>query len=184
MSASARRWSYLLAAAIFVIDFATKRFVLANQELFERGIPLIDGLLRFTYVRNAGAAFGMFQGARWPFVAISTVAVIGLSIVLWRTQTTGVRRYAYAAILAGAAGNLVDRLFYGGLVVDFIEMGWRGHTFPVYNVADMGVSLGAALLVWTMLREKSHSVASAPVETPPDDAREDPQDEPRGTGSP
>ena len=59
MSDSPRRWSFLVAGTIFALDFVTKRIVLANQEWFERGIPLIDGLLRFTYVRNAGAAFGL-----------------------------------------------------------------------------------------------------------------------------
>lgn len=149
-----RRTNLGVALTIFVLDFVTKRIVLAEQEAFERGIPLVDGLLRFTYVRNAGAAFGMFPGARWPFVAVSVAAVAGLGYLVWKGRTRGLKRWAYVLILAGAAGNLVDRLFYGGLVVDFIEMGWRGHLFPVYNVADMGVSIGAALLVLALLREK------------------------------
>ncbi len=149
-----RRSTWGLVLVILVTDFVTKRIVLAEQETFRRGIDLIDGLLRLTYVRNAGAAFGIFQGARWPFVLVSALAVLGLSVLLLRDGTRGPRRIAYSMILAGAAGNLIDRLFYGGLVVDFIEMSWRGHSFPVYNVADMGVSLGATLLVLTMLLEK------------------------------
>lgn len=154
MRMGARAWSFVVALGIFVLDFVTKRIVLANVGDFIAGIPLIEGLLRFTYVRNAGAAFGMFQGARWPFVAVSTLAVVLLTWLLLRDHTRGLKRAAYSMILAGAAGNLVDRIFYDGLVVDFIEMGWRGRTFPVYNVADMGVSIGAALLVLALLREK------------------------------
>lgn len=167
-----RAWSFVAAAAIFVVDFVTKRIVLARQAEFEAGIPLIEGLLRFTYVRNAGAAFGMFPGARWPFVAVSTFAVVLLTWLLLRGHAHGLKRAAYSMILAGAAGNLVDRIFYDGLVVDFIEMGWRGHTFPVYNVADMGVSIGAALLVIALLREKDpHPVT---VAAPPDEGATDP----------
>jgi signal peptidase II len=149
-----RQMSLAITLAILAADFLTKRWVLADIDLFRRGIPLIDGLLRFTYVRNPGAAFGIFEGARWPFVTVSVLAVIGLSYLLWRHRLSGRRTVAYSMILAGAAGNLIDRLFYDGLVVDFIEMGWRGHLFPVYNVADMGVSLGATLLILDMLLER------------------------------
>jgi signal peptidase II len=153
MTRASRSYGYLLAAAGLCIDFASKRYVLAHRTEFLDGIPLIDGILSFTYVRNAGAAFGMFQGGRWPFIAVSCVAAIALAVALWRAKGQSPRRGAYALILAGAVGNLIDRLFYGGSVVDFILMSWKGHNFPVYNVADMGVSIGAALLIWTMLRE-------------------------------
>lgn len=155
--------SWLVVATIFVVDFVTKRIVLANQDQLLQGIDLIDGLLRFTYVRNAGAAFGMLQGARWILTAVSIVAVVGLSWVISRRSTHGLKRIASTMILAGAAGNLVDRLFYGGLVVDFIEMGWRGKTFPVYNVADMGVSLGAVVLVLSLLVERDSTPEPAVV---------------------
>ena len=174
------------ALTILVVDFVTKRIVLAEVDTFMRGIPLIDGILRFTYVRNAGAAFGMLQGARWPFVAVSTIAVVGLFFLLARGKAHGLRRVAYSLILAGAAGNLIDRVFYGGLVVDFIEMRWQEHVFPVYNVADMGVSIGAALLVISMLREKEDPVASAPsgpLENPVDAPRAREDLEEAGDGS-
>ena len=80
-------------------------------------------------------------------LAISLLAVVVLVFVLARSRAPRLRKTAYALILAGATGNLVDRIFYDGRVVDFIEMGYRGHTFPVYNVADMGVSIGASLLI-------------------------------------
>ena len=126
----------------------------------------------------------MFQGARWPFVVVSALAVVGLILLLSRTHTFGLRRVAYSLILAGAAGNLVDRIFYDGLVVDFIEMRWREHVFPVYNVADMGVSIGAALLVLSMLREKDEpAVAESTATTdvvdasPPDPSAEEASDD-------
>lgn len=171
MIRAARLWSFGLVGAIFVLDFVSKRIVLAQAHTFAEGIPLIDGLLRFTYVRNAGAAFGILQGARWPFVAVSSLAVVGLTWLLWRHRMRPRRRASYALILAGAAGNLVDRIFYDGLVVDFIEMGWRGHTFPVYNVADMGVSIGAALLILDMLLERGDETDDATSGSSPDGER-------------
>jgi signal peptidase II len=85
---------------------------------------------------------------------VSILAVVGLSILISRRATHGLKRIASTMILAGAAGNLVDRLFYDGLVVDFIEMGLNGKTFPVYNVADIGVSIGAVVLVLSLLLER------------------------------
>ncbi len=152
---------YLIAAGLLLLDFLTKRLVLAERELFSRGIELIPGILRFTYVRNSGAAFGIFQGGRWPFIAVSVVAVVALTWVLRRDHRPALRSWSYALILGGASGNLVDRLFYGGRVVDFIEMSWKGHVFPVYNLADMGVSIGAALLVLALLREGDRSEPDA-----------------------
>jgi len=159
---------FVVTGIVLVVDFVTKRIVLDNQDTFREGIILIDGYLQFTYVRNAGAAFGMFQGGRWPFVVVSSLATIGLTWALLRGRSVGLRAYAYALILAGAAGNLVDRLFYDGLVVDFILMSWQEKGFPVYNVADMGVSIGAALLILTMLRERDPE--DDPEEAADDDA--------------
>ncbi len=167
-----RRLSLVLTLGILVLDFFTKRWVLADIDAFRQGIPLVDGLLRFTYVRNAGAAFGIFEGARWPFVTVSVLAVIGLGYLLLR-HPLGIRRtVAYSMILAGAAGNLVDRIFYDGLVIDFVEMGWRGHLFPVYNVADMGVSLGAALLIVDMLLDRGEDDEEVSVEPAPEVAED------------
>ena len=162
---SPRTISWLVVLAIFVLDFATKRWVLASQAQLLEGIDLIDGILRFTYVRNSGAAFGMMQGARWILTGVSIAAVVGLSWLISRESTHGLKRIAATMILAGAAGNLVDRIAYEGLVVDFIEMGYGDWTFPVYNVADIGVSIGAVVLVLSLLLGREGS--SGAVEPTP-----------------
>jgi signal peptidase II len=151
---------------LLVLDFLAKRFVLAHQEAFRAGIPLIDGILRFTYVRNAGAAFGILQGGRWPFVVVSFAAILALIFVLSKGSRSRMRGTSYALILGGAAGNLIDRLFYGGRVVDFIEMSWRGHVFPVYNFADMGVSIGAAILILALLLDREEEAVPRQEEGP------------------
>lgn len=159
---SPRTISWLVVAVVFVVDFVTKRWVLASQSRLLEGIDVIDGVIGFTYVRNPGAAFGMLPNARWILTIVSILAVIGLSYLISRRSTHGLKRIASTMILAGAAGNLVDRLFYEGLVVDFIEFTF--FEFPVFNVADMGVSVGAVVLVLSLLLERDTEEDVAPVE--------------------
>ena len=157
-----RTISWLVVVVVFVVDFITKRWVLANQSRLLEGIDVIDGLIGFTYVRNPGAAFGMLPNARWILTIVSIQAVVGLSYLISRRSTHGLKRIASTMILAGAAGNLVDRLFYDGLVVDFVE--FLFFDFPVFNVADMGVSVGAVVLVLSLLLEREKEEAPASVE--------------------
>ena len=156
--------SWLVVAAVFVVDFVTKRWVLASQIQLLEGMDLIDGVIRFTYVRNPGAAFGMLPNARWILTVVSILAVVGLAVLISRHTTHGLKRIASTMILAGAAGNLVDRLFYDGLVVDFIEFTF--FEFPVFNVADMGVSLGAVVLVLSLLLERDADDPAIPADEP------------------
>ena len=141
-----RRPALVLTLLLLVSDFLAKRWVLGNVDEFRRGIPLIDGLLRFTYVRNPGAAFGILEGARWPFVAVSVLAVVGLSYLLLRHELSLRRTIAYSMILAGAAGNLVDRVLYGH-VIDFIDVYYGAWHWPTFNIADSAITLGAVLLI-------------------------------------
>jgi signal peptidase II len=159
---SPRTISWLVVAAVFVLDFVTKRWVLASQSLLMEGVEVIEGIIRFTYVRNPGAAFGMLPNARWILTLVSILAVVGLSYLISRRSTQGLKRIASTMILAGAAGNLVDRLFYDGLVVDFVEFTF--FEFPVFNVADMGVSVGAIVLVLSLLFEREQEAEIAPAE--------------------
>ena len=107
---------------------------------------------RFTYVRNPGSAMGLFPVGRWTLVGVSIAATV---FIAWLYRTTpprlAVRRGAMAAILGGALGNLVDRIFYGGLVVDFIDLGVGAHRFYTFNVADIAVSVGGAVLFLCLL---------------------------------
>ncbi|MCP4574342.1 MAG: signal peptidase II [bacterium] len=139
---------------VLVVDFLTKRWVLSNQELLAGKIRVLGDLARFIYVRNPGSAMGLFPVGRWVLVGVSIAATIFL---IWLYRATDpalrVRRAAMAAILGGAVGNLVDRIFYNGLVVDFIDLGVGTHRFYTFNVADVGVSIGGALLFLCLLLE-------------------------------
>lgn len=136
------------AAVVVVLDQLTKQFFWRNGQNYD----VIDGILRITLVRNAGAAFGLFQGGRVFFIAASVAAIVFILYVGLRLpRTDRFRRILLGVILGGAIGNLIDRV-YAGQVIDFLDMGIGVHRWPVFNVADMGVSVGATILMIYLLR--------------------------------
>lgn len=111
-------------------------------------IPVVPGIFHITYVRNAGAAFGLFQHQTGLFVAVTAV-VIALIVLYGRQAARGQPLLALALglQLGGAVGNLVDRL-RGGTVVDFLDF----RVWPVFNLADSAIVIGGALFAWFLLR--------------------------------
>lgn len=150
---------WIWAPLVFILDFITKRAVLANEAALRAKVSVIGDFVRFVYVRNPGSAMGLFPVGRVALVGISVAASIFL-IFLYRTTdpVLKIRRAAMAAILGGAMGNLVDRIFYEGHVVDFIDVGIGTHRFYTFNVADMGVSVGGVILFLCILLDgrKTH----------------------------
>lgn len=140
-----------IAAAIFVLDRWTKQWASTTLP-FDQPVRVLGDVLRFTYTRNPGVAFGIGQGVRFPYYLFSMAAI---AVILWmllrpRGMTPG-RRLALSLILGGAAGNLVDRLARGE-VVDFIEVGVRTWHWPVFNVADSAVTVGVTIFALTWPR--------------------------------
>ena len=177
------------AAGLWLTDLLTKRLVLAHAEtLRQRSLEVLGDFFRLVYVRNPGAAMGLMPFGRWTLVAISAVAVVLLSWLLVTTPPRlRLRRLAMGLILGGALGNLVDRIFYGGLVVDFLDFGIGAHRFWAFNVADMGVSIGGVLLAFCLLKEdclerkeRRDACSGAPALS----SIQDPRDEPRGGPEP
>lgn len=166
---------FLPAVVVIILDQLTKQLIWHNGRNYE----IIDGLLRVTLVKNAGAAFGLFQGGRVFFIAASVVAIVFIVYVAMRVpREDWARRLFLGMILGGAIGNLIDRA-YAGEVIDFIDMGIGVHRFPVYNVADMGVSIGATLLlIYLMRSHEHHGHVEVPVVGPGDGAAAAPDDSP------
>jgi signal peptidase II len=129
-------------------------------------VNVIGELVRFTYTRNSGVAFGLGAGHRFPFYLFSIVAV-GVIVVMFARQRTHslLRQLSLSLILGGALGNLVDRLTTGE-VIDFILVGWRQWYWPVFNVADSAVSIGVALfaLTWFNTPEPQPHAEATPVD--------------------
>jgi signal peptidase II len=120
---------------------------------------LIPGFFNLTYVRNSGAAFGLFadlpSAVRAPlFTAVSVGALVLLLFLLrgLRPEQWGLR-VALASVLGGAIGNLIDRVRHGD-VVDFLDVHWRGYHWPAFNVADSCITLGVAVLLISSLRSR------------------------------
>lgn len=144
---------WLWAAGIWLADFFTKRLVLDHADALRlESIEVLGDFFRIVYVRNPGAAMGLAPFGRWTLVGISAGAAL---MLIWLLATTAARmrwrRLAMGLILGGALGNLVDRVFYDGLVVDFLDFGIGVHRFWAFNVADMGVSCGGVLLFFCLL---------------------------------
>lgn len=114
-------------------------------------MPLINGLLRFAYVENRGAAFGLLQGARWFFLALTLAVLIFIAVYytrLPRTKESLFLRIPLVCVFSGAAGNFIDRLL-NGYVVDMFEFTFI--RFPVFNVADILLVCGTIVMSYVML---------------------------------
>jgi len=149
----------LIVAIVLVIllfDQATKILVAQTIALRER-IPIVTSFFDLTHVRNPGAAFSLLaQAPEWfrqPFFFLVTgVAIVALSLFLYRSKNEGLLlTIAVSSVLAGAIGNLIDRILYGE-VIDFLLFYWRGYHWPAFNVADSCITLGVIGLLWTSFR--------------------------------
>ncbi len=144
------------ALAVIALDQLTKAMVMARMELHE-SIPVVEGFFALTYVRNTGAAFGIFSGLleqyRVPFLlAVSTLALV---VLFWFVRTVPTDRRAVIAacggVLGGAIGNMIDRLAYGE-VIDFLDVYVGTYHWPAFNVADSAITIGVAILCLDALR--------------------------------
>jgi len=141
----------LIVMGVLVLDQVTKLIITGNMEIGQ-SIPVIDNFLYITYHRNAGAAFGLFQG-QMLFFYVATLVAIG-AIVLWLKQLDLRREWimgvALALLLGGALGNFIDRILNQS-VVDFVHTVWWGNSFPIFNVADIALTIGAIIMVVDVL---------------------------------
>jgi len=133
--------------AILAIDQSSKFLIQLKLGIGE-SIPLIRNVLHLTFVKNTGAAFGLFKNSTIVFIVISVVVVVCISILLLRSIKGGksssspIFNSALILIVSGALGNLIDRLRFG-YVVDFIDV----RIWPVFNIADTAITIGTFLLL-------------------------------------
>jgi len=155
----------LLMTAIVLLDQGTKALVVRLLDLHEY-VPLVDGLLSLSHVRNRGAAFGFLSDWDVPYQAVvlsvlSLCALVAIALYFARLPAAArLPRLALALVLGGAVGNLIDRARLG-YVVDFVHLYWRRHQWPDFNVADSAITVGVTLLVLDILRSPDTSPAGA-----------------------
>ena len=169
--------AYILFSAIIVLGIVLDQIskLIAVKFLAPVGdVPIIKNVFHFTFVLNDGAAFGMLDNNRWVFMVISTVAIIGMALYIYFGHSGSLLAgSSIALIVSGGIGNMIDRIF-SGEVVDFINtcfvqyptginknfkfnklsdiinvFEWQ--SFPVFNIADCFVCIGAVMLVVALL---------------------------------
>jgi signal peptidase II len=146
-----------ILAVIVVLDIATKYVVERSLNLYEP-VPVIGDFFRLTYIFNRGAAFGLSLGdySRYFFLTLTVVALVVL--FLWFRSTPPsdrLRLFAIAAVSGGAIGNLIDRVRHEYGVVDFFDFGFGNLRWPVFNIADIAVTIGALLLAVSLWKEEA-----------------------------
>jgi len=144
---------FILTLLIVISDQVSKVLIEKNFSLGQQKV-LIDGILSFVYVKNEGAAFGILSGARIFFIIITVIVFVGGYFYIRKNPLENfLQKCSVAFIAGGALGNFIDRLFLG-FVRDFISADFID--FPVFNVADCFVTVGACLLVLgVLIGEKS-----------------------------
>lgn len=145
--------SLTIAFVVFLLDQVSKIFVIKKLSLYE-SINIIYGFdLTLTY--NQGIAFSMMNDGFWwqKYFLTSFSAVVSIAIAIWlyvEKKNNNFERTALALILGGALGNLYDRITYG-YVIDFIHWYVGSYHWPIFNLADSAITLGAAILVIDMV---------------------------------
>lgn len=162
--------------SVFVLDFITKRWALATLDGGNR-LELLGGFVPLTLAFNRGAAFGISVGddSRWFFIPITLLALVLLLVLLRQAERRDwLRLVSISMVVAGALGNLYDRVRWNRGVVDFIgpiDLGLMD--WPIFNVADMSITGGAVMLAISFWgEERRERVAATVLE----------EGEPTGTG--
>jgi len=151
-SSRSRLWiSVLIAAVVVVLDQVTKRWAL--NEFSDGHVRHLFWTLQFNLTFNSGMAFSRGQGIG-PYIGAVALVVVVVLLLSLRRSGSWVSCIAVGLVVGGAVGNLVDRLFrergwLRGRVVDFIDFQW----FPIFNVADMAVTIGGVLLLLAAVME-------------------------------
>ncbi len=164
-----RKLAILLVILVLglALDQGSKMLV---QQLLPLGtqVTVVKGFFNLVHVHNRGAAFGLLGQlpagfTRILFITLSGLVAVVVGYLWWRLPQGSWRAAAaYSLILAGALGNLLDRLRLGE-VVDFLDFYWGRYHWPAFNVADSLVCLGAGWLAWVILTEEYTDHASDPV---------------------
>jgi len=142
------------AALVIVADQLVKALIVSVFQLGDS--YYVTSFFSLVRAHNTGAAFSFLAGAggwqRWFFVGLAIAAVVFIGVMLKRYGHQTIFALALSLILGGAVGNVIDRLWHG-YVVDFLLFHWKNtYYFPAFNIADCGITIGAALLVFDELR--------------------------------
>jgi len=142
---------FIIVLPVLVFDQLTKIVVTKSLSLYQ-SIPVIQGIFHITLVHNRGAAFGILKNQVPLFIITSLLAIVLIYHHLKRAayKKLSLMDMSLSFILAGAIGNLIDRIFLG-YVVDFLDF----RVWPVFNIADSAITVGAVLVGYSILFKKT-----------------------------
>ncbi|MDI6776669.1 MAG: signal peptidase II [Syntrophales bacterium] len=149
---------FVTTVAVILLDQITKAYISSTMSIHE-SFAVIEGFFNITYIRNPGAAFGFLTGVspvfRYVFFLSATIAVILLILHYIRKSKEEelLLIFSLSLILAGAMGNLIDRVRFGE-VIDFLDVYIGFYHWPAFNAADSAISTGAAILILITLKRK------------------------------
>jgi len=142
---------------VLILDQSLKSFIRLNF-LVGESMPIIKNILHVTFVRNTGAAFGLFKNSAPFFIIVSMAAIMVMLYLLLKSVTKGeflknfIFNFSLILIISGAFGNLIDRIRFG-YVIDFIDV----RIWPVFNIADSSITIGSLILILSFMRQKAQS---------------------------
>lgn len=145
----------MVVSLVLMLDQITKWLIRTNFHPYETR-PVFGDIFHLTYYQNTGVAFGLFQGYS-PLIAVFSVLAIGFLLYFSRqVRAEKIMLVSLGLVIGGACGNLVDRIVLSG-VVDFLDFGFGEYRWPAFNVADICISTGIALLVLFSARRPERS---------------------------
>lgn len=153
---------YWVAIVVLVLDQITKKIVSGRMEVGDQ-ISVVGDFFKIQLYKNNGASFSMLPNQRLLFIAVTIAIVIG---IIWyirknRSSRRVLSLLGLGLILGGAIGNLVDRALYGE-VVDFFKLTFGSYIFPIFNIADIGITIGVVLLLLNTILDVKDQGAEAP----------------------
>ncbi|MDY5727050.1 MAG: signal peptidase II [Erysipelotrichaceae bacterium] len=142
--------SILFVILLVVLDQASKIYLTLVNKTSPIDLEVIRGFFRITYTCNDGAAFSILKGKRVFFIIMTIIVVFLIAYYLLKNKVYWVEKYSLLLIISGAVGNLIDRIMYG-YVIDFLDFIIFGYDFPVFNIADSFITIGAIGLIISIL---------------------------------
>ena len=145
---------FVWGVALAIADQLLKKLFSGTMQLGE-SIPVLPGIFHLTYIQNPGAAFSLFENQTLFFIAIAAFLLAFLAFAYKVLAAQGIWvRYGMSLLAGGAVGNLLDRVRLGA-VIDYLDF----RIWPIFNLADIGICLGATLIVWGLLREEGRETS-------------------------
>lgn len=154
-----KKFIYTLAMGFMLLDQLIKLIVTSNMDLLQE-ITLIPNFFSLYYLKNTGAAFSMLGNKTLFLILVSIVCLIILKNYIKKLKrVTNLTIISLGIMIGGIIGNLFDRVIYQA-VIDYLSFNFFGYSFPVFNLADIGITVGAVLLIIDLIiEEKEKKIA-------------------------